>query len=93
MPAPVVVHDVSLPVSLKDTTAPPAPKLPREKDFRLVYTHWQKVPTSEPIPIISSPVEGLLPQPLVHSSDFDITIALRKGKRSCIDHPISHFVS
>ena len=43
LPAPAVVHDVSSPVSLKDTTAPPASKLPREKIFRHVYTHRQKV--------------------------------------------------
>ena len=39
LPAPVVVHDVSSPVSLKDIAAPPALKSPREKDFRHVYTH------------------------------------------------------
>ena len=33
-----VVHDVSSPVSLKDTIAPPAPKPPREKDFRHVHS-------------------------------------------------------
>ena len=36
--APVVVHDVSLTVSLKDTTMPPTPKPPRKKDLRYVYS-------------------------------------------------------
>ena len=85
--APAIVHDVSSTVSLKDTTAPPTPKPPREKHFRYVYTHWQKVL------IASSPVEGPPPQPSVSSSDFDVPIALRKGKRSWSDHHISHFIS
>ena len=55
--APVVVHDVSSTVSLKDTIAPPAPKPPREKDFRYVYTHRQKVPAYEPVPTASSSVD------------------------------------
>jgi len=38
-------------------------------------------------------MEGPHPQLSVPSSDFDVLIALRKGKRSCTDHPISHFVS
>ena len=58
LPASVVVHDVSSTVSLKDTTAPPTPRPPREKDFRYVYTHWQKVPASKLVLIASSPVEG-----------------------------------
>jgi len=93
LPAPAVVHDVSSPVSLKDTTVPPALKPPKKKDSRHVYTHWQKVPTYEPVSAASSPVEGPPPQPSVPSSDFDVPIALRKDKRSCIDHLISHFVS
>jgi len=91
--APAIVHDVSSTVSLKDTTAPPTPKPPREKDFRYVYTHWQKVPASKLVLIASSPVEGPPLQPSVSSSDFDVPIALRKGKRSCTDHSISQFVS
>jgi len=93
LPAPAVVHDVSSPVSLKDTTTSPAPKPPREKDFRHVYTYQQKVPASEPVPVASSLMEGPPSQPSVLFSDFDVLIALRKGKRSCTDHPISHFVS
>ena len=42
LPAPAIVHDVSSPMSLKDTEVPPAPKPPRKKDFRHVYTHRQK---------------------------------------------------
>jgi len=38
-------------------------------------------------------VEGPPPQLSVPSSDFDLPIVLRKGKRSCTDHHISHFVS
>jgi len=93
LPAPVVVYDVSLPVSLKDTTTPPAPMPPWEKDFRHVYTHRQRVPPSESVPTASSLVEGPPPQWSVPSSDFDIPIALHKGKWYCTDHPISHFVS
>jgi len=93
LPAHAVVHDVFSPVSLKDTTAPPAPKPPREKDFRHVYTHRQKVPASEQIPAASSQVEGPPPQPSVPSSDFDVPIVLCKGKWSCTNHPISHFGS
>ena len=33
------------------------------------------------------------PQLSVPSSDFNVPIALRKGKRSCTDYPISHFIS
>jgi len=61
LPVPAAVHDVSSPVSLKDTTAPPAPKPPREKDFRHVYTHRQKVHVSEPVPAAFSLVEGAPP--------------------------------
>ena len=42
LPAPAVVHDVSSPVSLKDTTTPPAPKPHQKNNFRHVYTHRQK---------------------------------------------------
>ena len=39
-------------------------------------------------PLVESP-----PPPSASPSDFDIRIALQKRKRSCIDHPISNFVS
>ena len=93
LPAPTVIHDVFSPVSLKDTATPPASKAHREKDSRHVYTYRQKVHASEPVPTASSPVEGPPPQPSVPSSDFDVPIGPRKGKRSCTDHLISHFVS
>jgi len=93
LPAPTVVHDVPLPVLLKDTTAPPAPKSHREKDFRDVYTHWQRVPSSELVPTPSFPVKDPPLQLSVPFSDFDVPIALCKGKQSCTDHPNSHFVS
>ena len=92
LPVLAVVHDVSSTMLLKDTTSSLAPKPPRKKDFSYVYTHRQKVPAFESVPTASFPVEGLPPQPSVFSSDFDVPIAIRKGKWSCIDHPISHFV-
>jgi len=61
-------------------------------DFRYVYTHRPKVPASQPVPTNSSPVDGP-PQPSTFPSDLDISIALRKGKQSYTDHPISNFVS
>ena len=63
------------------------------RDFRYVYTHRLKVPTSEPVPAIPSPVDGPPPLPSAPPSDLDILIAFRKDKRSCIDHPISNFIS
>ena len=56
-------------------------------------THRQKVPASEPVPATSSTVEGQPPQSSVPFSDFDVSIALHKGKWSCTDHLITHFVS
>jgi len=73
-----------------ETPDPPATKLVR--DFRYVYTHRPKVLASELVPANPSPIDGHLP-PSASLSDLDIPIALRKGKRSCIDHPISNFVS
>ena len=32
-------------------------------------------------------------QPSAPPFDLDVLIALRKGKQSCTDHPISYFVS
>lgn len=31
--------------------------------------------------------------PAEHNSDLDPSIAVRKGKRNCTQHPISHYVS
>jgi len=49
----------------------------------------KKVPTSEPVLADSSPVEGPPSQPSAPFFDLDVPIALRKGKWSCTDHPIS----
>ena len=84
MPAPVVVHDVSSPLS--------SPKPPREKKFQTCL-HLSKVSAFEPVSAASSLVEGPPLQPSVPFSDFDVPIALRKDKLSCTDHPISYFVS
>ena len=89
--APVVVHDVSSPVSLKDNTMPPVLNPPREKYFRHVYTHLQKVPASELVSA-SSLVECSPFQPSTPSSDLDVPIALCEGKQSCTHHLISHFI-
>ena len=90
LPAPAPFHDVSSPVSLEHTTMPPASKPVR--DFRFVYTHRQKVPTSEQVLADSSLVEGPPSQPSVPPSDHDVPIALCKGKQSCTDHPIFYFI-
>ena len=87
----IPVSIVILPVPLVETQDHPATKPVR--DFRYVYTHHSKVPASELVPAIPSPVDGPPPPPSASSSDFDIHTALRKGKRSCTDHPISNFVS
>jgi len=86
------VPNVSSPASPTDPTEPLAPKPPREKDFRHVYTHRQKVPISELILTESSLVEGPSPQPSAPPYDLEVHIALRKGKRSFINHHISHFI-
>ena len=74
-----------------ETTNPPASK--PVQDFRYVYTHRPKVPTSESILTNLSPVDGLPPPPSASPSDLNTPIAIRKGKRSYTDHPISNFVS
>jgi len=62
------------------------------KDFRIVYTHRQKVPASELVPVNPSLVDGPPIQPSTPFSDLDVLIVLWKGKRSCTDHLISNFV-
>jgi len=90
MPLPTPASIVSLPVLPTETKDPTASKPVR--DFRYVYTYGPKVPASEPILAIPSLVDGPTTLPSASSSDLDVPIALRKGKRSCTDHPISNFV-
>jgi len=90
-PLPISVSTVSSPIPLVETQDPPAIKPVR--DFRYVYTHRLKVPTSEPVPAIPSLVEGLPPPPSASPSDLDILIALRKDKQSCTDHLILKCIS
>ena len=80
-----------MPVPPVETQDPPATKPVR--DFRYAYTHRPKVPASEPVHVIPSPVVGPSPPPSVSLSNLDILIVLRKSKRSYTDHPISNFVS
>jgi len=87
---PTLASNVSSPVSPAETKVPPASKPAR--NFRYVYTHRPKVPASEPIPTNLFSVDGP-PPPSASPSDFDILIALRKGKQSCTDYSISNFVS
>ena len=89
MPLPIPTNTDSLPVPPAETTDPPVPK--QVRDFRYVYTHRPKVPASEPVPAIPSPVDG--PPPSISPSDLDIPITLRKGKQSCTDLSISNFIS
>ena len=88
LPTPASI--VSSLVTLVETQDPPATK--SVWDFRCVYTHRPKVPASEPVPTIPSPIDGP-PLPSASPSDLDIPIAPRKGKRSCTDHLILNFVS
>jgi len=87
---PTPASTISLAVPPVETLNPPVTKPAR--GFRYVYTHRPKAPTSEPVSANSSPVDG---PPLLSASPFDleILIALRKGKRSYIDHLILNFVS
>ena len=91
MSLPTPASTISSPVSLVETQDPPAIKPVR--DFRYVYTHHLKVPTSEPVLAIPSLVEGPPSPPSASPSDLDIFIILRKGKWSCTDHSILNFVS
>ena len=91
MPLHVPASTDSSPVLLVNTSEPPTSK--PVQNFRYVYTHRQKVYPSELAPTAPSPVDGPPLQPSTSPSDLDIIIALRKGKRSCINHPISMFIS
>ena len=86
-----LVPDVFSLVLPEETTTPLAPQ--SLKNFWYVYTHRQKNPASEPVPVdSSSPIEGPHSQLSAPPSDLDVPIALRKGKSSFTDHLISHFV-
>ena len=87
VPLPTPASTVSSPVLPAETKDPPA-----SKPVRYVCTHRLKVPASEPIPAIPSPVDGSIP-PSASPSNLDVSIALRKGKRSCTDHLIFNFIS
>jgi len=84
------VSTISLPVLPVETPNPPVSK--PVQDSRYVYTHRPKVPASEPVPTKPSLVDGPPSPPSASSSDLDIHIALRKGKQSCTDYPISNFI-
>jgi len=89
LPAPA--FDDSLPGPLVDISKLHASKPVR--DFRYVYTYHQKVPAAESAPVDSFPVDGPPSQPSARPSHLDILITLRKGNRSCTNHPISKFAS
>jgi len=91
VPLPTPASTVSSPVPPVETQDPPATK--PVQNFRYVNSHRPKVPTSEPVPVIPSPVDGLPSPPSASFSDLDTPIVLRKGKQSCTDHPISNFIS
>ena len=91
VPLPIPVSTVSLPVSPVETQDPPATK--PVWDFRYVYTHRPKISASEPVPANPLPVDGPSSPPLASPSDLEIHIALKKGKRSCTNHPNFNFIS
>ena len=79
LPAPAYAPNVSSPVSSEDTIEPTVPK--HLWDFRYVYTHRQKVFTSEPVLAdSSSKVEEPSPQPLAPPYNLNVLIAVSKGK-------------
>ena len=88
---PTPAFTVSLPAPPAETIDPPASK--GVWDFKYVYTHRLKVSAFESVLANPSSVDGPLSSPSASPSDLDISIALRKGKRSCTDHPISNFIS
>jgi len=84
----------SSPVPPENTSEPHASTSAREsvKDFRIVYTHRQKVSASESVLVNPSPIDGPPTEPSAPPSDLDVLIGLRIGKWSCTDH-ILNFVS
>lgn len=65
--------------------------LSKDKELQ-VYTRRKK-DTIDLLPPIDSSKPGSSPTPCSPYSDNDLPTALRKGKRSCTNHPISNFVS
>ena len=80
-----------LPVPPAETTNPTASKPVR--NFRYVYTHRPKVPSSKPVLVNPSPVDCPSSPPSASPFDLDTLIVLQKGKWPCTDHIISNFVS
>jgi len=76
----------SSPVPPEDTSEPntSTPERAPVNDFQIVYTHRQKVPASESVPVHLSKVDGPPIQPSASYSDLDIPIVLRKGKQPCM---------
>jgi len=89
---PTSASTVSLLVPPVETQDPPATMLAR--DFIYVYAHRPKVPASESVSAIFSPVGGPpLPPPSASPSDLNILIVLQKVKWSYTDHPTLNFIS
>ena len=65
------------------------------KPLQVCTRHRSRVPISTPPDPSSTSVDPShpLPESPVITSDLDLPIALRKGKRSTTAHPISHFIS
>ena len=79
---------VSSPVSPADTTEPLASK--RLRDFRYVYTHWQKNPASKSVP---TEVEDHFHQPSALTLTFLLPSAKMNGLVLIILFPISFFMT
>ena len=87
---PTPVPTVSSPVPPVESPDHPAPSQFEISDMSTLIR--QKVLASYTVSAIPSPVDGQT-SPAASPSDLDNPIALRKGKWSCTDHPISNFVS
>jgi len=88
---PTPVPTVSSPVPPVESPDHPAPSQFEISDMSTLIR--QKVLASDTVSAIPSPVDGQTSPPAASPSDLDNPIALRKGKWSCTDHPISNFVS
>jgi len=76
VPLPTPTSTVSLPVPPAETKDLPASK--PVQNFRFVYTHRPKVPASEPILAIPSPVDGPTSSPSASPSDLDVPLPLKR---------------